>query len=130
MEAKLDRIRRNFLCEGQSKRRKIHPLKSCEVTEPKRDAGLGLGSLERKNWTLLAKWYWRFGKEREALWRKVIESKYGEDKWGWVPKSVPRYQMSGLWGQIARVGNESNCWRKVFAIGVGFLVGEGRRVRF
>lgn len=74
VEAKLDQIRRKFLWEGQSERRKIHLLKWSEVIKPKRDGGLGLGSLEHKNWALLAKW-WRFREERGALWRKLIKSK-------------------------------------------------------
>lgn len=28
------------------------------------------------------------------------------------------------------MGDESNCWGKAFANGVGFLVGEGGRLRF
>ena len=47
--------------------------------------GLGLGELKNKNRALLTKWWWRFGEEREAIWRKVIEFTYGEDRWGWVP---------------------------------------------
>lgn len=53
--AKLVRIRRNFMWEGQGKRRKIHLLKWCVVIKLKRDGGLGLGSLGIKNWALLAK---------------------------------------------------------------------------
>ena len=43
--------------------------------------GIGLGNLEFENWALLVKWWWRFGEERAALWRRVIVAKYGEDKW-------------------------------------------------
>lgn len=63
LEVKLDRLR-NFLWEGRSDRRKIHPLKWSEVIKSKRDGGLGLDSLESKNWALIAKWWWRSGKKR------------------------------------------------------------------
>ena len=52
------------------------------VIKPKSSGGLGLGSLENKNWALFAKWWWRFGEEKETLWRRLIASKYGENKWG------------------------------------------------
>lgn len=52
--AMVDRLR-NFLWEGQSDSRKIHPLKKKEVIKYKKEGGLGLGSLDSKNWALLAK---------------------------------------------------------------------------
>lgn len=46
-----------------------------------------------------------------------------------MPKNVRRYRMSGMWGQIARLGNdESNCWSKVFAEGWVFLLRRGGEV--
>lgn len=56
----------------------IHPLKWSEVVKPKREEGLALGSLERKNWALLGKSWWRFGEERKSLWRKVTEREDGQ----------------------------------------------------
>ena len=80
----------------------MHLLKWGEVIKPKRSRGLGLSSLEDRNAALLAKWWWRFGGEMEALWRKVIFAKYSEDKWGWWPPNPgPRHRRSGLWGVIA-----------------------------
>lgn len=64
-------------------------MKQSDVIKPKDDEGLALGSLELKNWALLAKWFWRFRKEKEALWRKVIVAKYGVEEGGWVPRRVP-----------------------------------------
>lgn len=82
--------------------------------------------MQLKNWTLLAKW--RFGEEKWALWRRVIVSKYGEDKRGWVPKGVPRYRLSGLWAVFSSFGDVSNKRRVVFQKGLGFIVGEGETV--
>lgn len=47
---------------------------------------MSLGNLEKKkkkNWALLAKWKWRFGNEKEALWRKIIAIKYGRTNGFW-----------------------------------------------
>ncbi|RVW28277.1 hypothetical protein CK203_083663 [Vitis vinifera] len=35
------------------------------------------------NSALLCKWNWRYANEREALWRRVINLKYGEEEGGW-----------------------------------------------
>lgn len=61
-----------------------------------------------KIFTLLAKGWWRYGDEKEALWRRIIVSKYREDVWGWVPNKVPRYRLSVLWAVIASFGDVSN----------------------
>lgn len=75
---------RNFLWDGNSDRRELHLMCWNEVIQPEHAGGLGLGNLDVKNWALLAKRWWRYGAEKEALWRKVIVSNYGEDEWGWV----------------------------------------------
>ncbi|GJW45032.1 putative RNA-directed DNA polymerase, eukaryota, reverse transcriptase zinc-binding domain protein [Tanacetum coccineum] len=47
------------------------------VTLPRKSGGLGIGSLMDSNQSLLAKWWWRFRKEENALWCKVIRSIHG-----------------------------------------------------
>ena len=71
----LDRIRRDFLWECHGDNKELHLVMWSEVIKPKSKGGLGLGSLENKNLALLAKWWWRFGKEKEALWRRLIAIK-------------------------------------------------------
>jgi hypothetical protein len=34
------------------------------------------------------KWLWRYGREREALWRLVIDAKFGSLKGGWCSIEV------------------------------------------
>ena len=47
--------------------------------EKERGGGrVGYRNLRRFN---LGNWLWRYGTERELLWRRVIEAKYGSD-WG------------------------------------------------
>ena len=42
---RLDRIRRNFLWEGKSNKKKLHLMKWSEVIKPKSCGGLGLANL-------------------------------------------------------------------------------------
>nr|GEZ47043.1 RNA-directed DNA polymerase, eukaryota, reverse transcriptase zinc-binding domain protein [Tanacetum cinerariifolium] len=62
--------------------------------------GLGVGSLHAKNLRLLGKWKWRFLTEKDALWRKVINSFYGRDG-GFVSGSSGRMQ-HGVWCEIVK----------------------------
>lgn len=52
-----------------------------------RDVPCALWSEESKNdWhnkALLGKWPWRFTKEMDLLWRKLIMGKFGEELGGW-----------------------------------------------
>jgi len=41
------------------------------------------------NEALKTKWLWRFAYEDDALWKKVIVSKYGTDRLGWWSKKSP-----------------------------------------
>lgn len=102
----------------------MHLMKWSKVVKPKFASGLGISCHRFKNCALLVKWWWRFGDEKEALWRKVIVSKYGDDEWGWVPKMVPRYRVSGVWGVIASVGGVPNVRGEVLNRGIGFKDGE------
>ena len=79
---------------------------------------------------LLPIWWWRFGEEKEALWRRIIDVEYGEDKQGWLPKSVPRSRMFDLLVCISSFMEESNVRGYTFSEGVGFLVEEGCEVLF
>ena len=88
-----------------------------------------LGTLRRRIGRS-SKWWWRFGEEKEALWRKVIALKYREDKWGWTPKFMPRYRLSCLWRGIMAMGYASNVRGDVFLKGVAFIVWEGKDVNF
>ncbi|EOY31639.1 Uncharacterized protein TCM_038614 [Theobroma cacao] len=42
------------------------------VCKPKRFGGLGISSLSHRNLALLAKWWWLYGTDKEALWRRLI----------------------------------------------------------
>ena len=60
---------------------KIHLVKWVKVCKPLQVRGLGIRRLGSFNSALLRKWLWRYGMEINALWRRVIEAKYGNS---WV----------------------------------------------
>lgn len=42
----------------------------------KKQGGLGIKNLRKQNRSLMMKWLWRFTREEQALWARVIQAKY------------------------------------------------------
>ncbi|KAL5702289.1 mannosylglycoprotein endo-beta-mannosidase [Ranunculus cassubicifolius] len=75
------------------------------------------------NEALLSKWLWRFGEERDHLWRMVIAEKYGEEDGGWYSKDPHCPFGITLWKGIMK--------EKVrFAKGVRYEPGSGQSISF
>ena len=81
MANQIERLQRNVLWGSLGDDPKIHFVKWASVCAPISSGGLGIRKLSLLNEALLGKWLWRFGIEKDALWRQVIESKYGS-LWG------------------------------------------------
>ena len=78
---KIDVIRRRFLWgelrDPMAPCHRLHLIKWSTLLLPKDSGGLGLYSLENKNWAFLGKWWWRFNKERGRKWNEILRAKYG-----------------------------------------------------
>jgi hypothetical protein len=85
--------------------------------------GLGVHNFIQFNQALLGKWLWRYGREREALWRLVIDAKFESLKGGWCSKEVSGSFGVGVWKHIRRE------WEK-FRNFVRFEVGNGANISF
>jgi hypothetical protein len=86
--------------------------------------GLAVRNIRLFNKALLGKWLWQFGTERGALWRRVIDLKYGSDVGGGgVTNDVRMSYGVSLWKSI-RHG-----WGDFFRF-VRFDVGNGSRIKF
>ena len=75
------------------------------------------------NSTLLGKWLWRYGFEKNALWRRVIKAKYGNIWGGWCMKNVTSAYGVCLWRFIRN--GELN-----FSKLLRCDMGDGTRVKF
>ena len=74
---RIEKLQRNFLWGGFGDEPKIHLVKWATVCAPISSGGLGIRKIRLFNIALLGKWLWRFGIEKDALWRQVIELKCG-----------------------------------------------------
>jgi hypothetical protein len=87
---------------------------------PNFKGGLGIINLVMFNYVLLGKWLWRFGIERDAWWRVVVDSKFGSLWGGWCSlEPVGAFEV-GLWKNIRK-------GRDTFSSFVRFEVGDGVR---
>ena len=68
--------------------RKTHLVKWGVVCGDKENGGLGIRKLAIMNKALLGKWTWRFASDKEALWKHVLEAKYGQEDHGWRTKKA------------------------------------------
>lgn len=71
------RVQRAFLWGGDEHNTKIPWVSWSEICKNKEDGGLGIRDIGLFNKVLVEKWVWRLLEERESLWVKIIESKYG-----------------------------------------------------
>ena len=85
---RIEQLQRNFLWSGMGDVKKTHLVKWATVCTPLHSGGLAIRSLRTFNKALFGKWLWRFGNERQALWRRVIGAKYGCEGGGWCSLPV------------------------------------------
>ncbi|XP_070025308.1 uncharacterized protein [Nicotiana sylvestris] len=97
VQKQLDRIRRNFLWEGNNISHKIHLVKWTKVTLTKALGGLGVKDLALHNKSMLMKWHWRFNQDDAGLWKEVIIAKYGNTE-----SLVSHNREGNTWNPILR----------------------------
>ena len=66
---RIARLQRDFLWGGLGDEPKFHLVDWSMVCTPLASGGLEIRNLRTFNVALLGKWLWRFGHERDALWR-------------------------------------------------------------
>ena len=102
---------------------KYHLVNWQQICTPLRNGGLGIRNLSIFNKALLGKWLWRYGADHEALWRRVVDSKYGSHWRGWCSHKVHVPYGVGLWKFIRASWDD-------FSRHSAFQVGDGAQVKF
>lgn len=108
----IESIQARFLWGGSDLKKKIHLVAWSKVTQPYSSGGLGIKNIRDMNDALLTKWWWRYGNEKQALWRKIINFKYKGVGNGWSPNMEITHRVSTLWRGIMK---------KLYALFVGII---------
>nr|KYP36498.1 Putative ribonuclease H protein At1g65750 family [Cajanus cajan] len=62
---------------GEEGQKKVPWMRWKKVCFPKLHGGLGVKNIEMINLSLLGKWKWYLFHQRDSIWGKIIDSKYG-----------------------------------------------------
>ena len=82
------------------------------------------------NECLLLKCWWRYGCESNALWRKVIDAKYGGSITSWGPNGEPSVTKSKMWSDILLVMDRDAEVANFYDENKSLKAGNGRKVSF
>ena len=80
---RIEKIQRDFLWKGLGEEFKFYLVKWDTICSLISNGGLAVCNLKLFNEALLGKWLWRYGLDREALWRRVVDGKYSSLESGW-----------------------------------------------
>ena len=111
----IDRVNHNFLWRSSESSRRIHWVGWHKVTKSKEKGGIGIQSARGRNQALLAKLNWRFQMEKDALWGKVLGSKYCTS-WRLNARDKDKLPCSRVWQAIQKGS-------KVFNKGISWIPG-------
>ncbi|XP_028122358.1 uncharacterized protein LOC114319532 [Camellia sinensis] len=125
-----DKLQANFLWGGSESKKPIHLVKWDDITKNVKQGGLGVRRVRLVNDCMLLKWWWRFGSEKDALWRKIICSKYNLDVNSWSPSSFPSSRLSCVWKGIISIPERRNSLMVFYLNNVHIKVGDGNRTFF
>ncbi|GMI83350.1 hypothetical protein like AT4G29090 [Hibiscus trionum] len=126
VESKINSLLSKFIW-GPTSSRPIRWVKWNQLCSPKEVGGLGLFNLRVKNRALLNKWMWRFGSEKQDLWRRVIVEKYNMDECMMVPNITPSRITSWVWRNISSPVLNPN---DSFVSNLRWVLGDGESIRF
>lgn len=102
---------RKFLWEDTNDRGGSHLVRWDLITRPKEVGGLGIDKVNIANDALIGKWNWRYHKEPNHLWRRLIDSKYSAHLPGSTPSKCKYINSKSPWFNIVKL--ESNVARYI-----------------
>lgn len=84
-----------------------------------------------QNAALLCKWWWRYGVEKDSLWVKAINGKYGVSGSKWLPSQISNTaRFSKVWSDICDVSREGSNFEMIIAESFWIKVGSGMNTSF
>lgn len=102
MALKIEFIFRNFLWNDFVDCHHFYLVDWKMICRPVMCVGLGIRQMRHHNHALLAKWLWRFGTERDSLWRRVVVAIFDELNM-WRSNEVRARYGCELWKSILKM---------------------------
>ncbi|XP_058749275.1 uncharacterized protein LOC131622266 [Vicia villosa] len=102
------KLQRNFLWHNAIERKGVDWISWRTICKPKDQGGLGIKDIAAFNKALLIKWLWRFIKEDNALWKNILEAKYGamHERILFKIKRSPLSRKSIWWRDLMQLSEE------------------------
>jgi hypothetical protein len=111
----------NFFWNNQEGEKKYHLANWQLIAQKKEYGGMGVPDLQQLNLCLLASWISRYHLNKEAVWRKIVDSKYNINDPNIFCSSDSK--ISPLWKGVL--------WAcKAAKMGYTWKVGDGKSIRF
>ncbi|XP_026400308.1 uncharacterized protein LOC113296197 [Papaver somniferum] len=98
----LENIMRRFLWGSSDTSKKRSWVAWSKANISKTNGGIGIKKLKLVNKALHCKWIWRYGKEKDALWRKLIFEKFGGNPLSFFPNNNSKPIKHSLWAGILK----------------------------
>ena len=119
-------IQRKFLWGWGKEKKPISWVSWGDLCKPKEEGGLRLKNIKKFNFSLLAKWRWRFIAQEKGKWKEVLQSKYGVEL---DCSHIPVKHQSWWWRDIVKVCKEGGGegW---FQNELRWKLGRGDKIRF
>ena len=97
------------------------------MCEPHEVGGLGVINIKLFNVSLLGNWIWKLGNSKGALWKEVLDSKYG----GWRNMKWPisNKNESFWWRELKAIWSMKQ-WGEKFDDHIKWEVGNGKGIMF
>ncbi|CAL5385255.1 unnamed protein product [Camellia sinensis] len=92
--------------------------------------GLGIKRIKDINVSLLFKWWWKFGCEVNALWRRLLCSKYMFEENNWIPTVNSSSRYSRIWSDILATIGQNQPLKEFYLVQFQIKVGNGCRIKF
>uniref|UniRef100_A0A251VRU4 Putative RNA-directed DNA polymerase, eukaryota, Reverse transcriptase zinc-binding domain protein n=1 Tax=Helianthus annuus TaxID=4232 RepID=A0A251VRU4_HELAN len=126
--AGLERLIKKFLWGGSSDVRKTHWVAWERLTLPKKKGGVGISRLNHINIALLSKWGWRYKREKNNMWVKVVDAIHMHGpNWSVFPV---KKTCSGVWSSIVSAISKPVAGNVVVRDYFKGLVGNGECILF
>ncbi|KAL6565665.1 hypothetical protein OROHE_004720 [Orobanche hederae] len=110
VESQLKSLMNQFLWGANEGEKRVTWVGWDKVCKSEKEGGLGVKNLGRLNKALLSKWVWKFLRDRDCLWVRVVNSRFGDlerNSSGTVVENTGRKRV-GWWKKVVEVVEDGN----------------------